>query len=255
MNVKLSRSDLSGSNCFRVNFSGASIDFTNLQNATLVEATIDQAILTNCMIYGLSAWALKGTPKKQSNLKITSDEQVNITIDDLEIAQFTYLLFNNQKIRTIIDSLTSKIVLILGRFTFERKVVLDKIREELSKRNYLPIIVDFEKPKNRDFTETISILAHLSRFIIADISNASAVSYELQNIIPNISVPVQLLRETSQLEYAMLSDLRRYPWVLPLFVYSDMAELIQSFDKVIENAEKKVKQLEQIKGSVFTENE
>ena len=45
-------------------------------------------------------------------------------MDDLEIAQFIYLLLNNQKIRHVIDTITSKIVLILGRFTPERKAVL-----------------------------------------------------------------------------------------------------------------------------------
>ena len=37
----------------------------------------------------------------------------------------------------MIDTITSKVVLILGRFTAERKAVLDALREELSKRHYL----------------------------------------------------------------------------------------------------------------------
>jgi hypothetical protein len=38
-------------------------------------------------------------------------------------------------------------VLILGRFTEERKLVLDALREELRQRCYLPILFDFEKPR------------------------------------------------------------------------------------------------------------
>jgi hypothetical protein len=40
------------------------------------------------------------------------------------------------------------VVLILGRFTDERKAVLDALREELRKRNYLPILFDVEKPRS-----------------------------------------------------------------------------------------------------------
>jgi len=70
----------------------------------------------------------------------------------LEVAQFVYLLVNNQRIRHVIDTITSKIVLILGRFTHERKAVLDALRDELRKRDYLPILFDFDKPASRDLT-------------------------------------------------------------------------------------------------------
>ena len=40
-------------------------------------------------------------------------------------------MLHNQKIRDVIDTITSKAVLILGRFTPERKAVLDALREEL----------------------------------------------------------------------------------------------------------------------------
>jgi hypothetical protein len=91
-----------------------------------------------------------------------------IQVDNLEVAQFIYLLLNNQKIRHVIDTITSQVVLILGRFTSERRVVLDAIREELRKRDYLPVLFDFEKPASRDITETVSTLAHMAKFVIAD---------------------------------------------------------------------------------------
>jgi hypothetical protein len=52
--------------------------------------------------------------------------------------------------RDVIDTITSKAVLILGRFTDERKAVLDALREELRKRDYLPILFDFAVPALRD---------------------------------------------------------------------------------------------------------
>ena len=101
-------------------------------------------------------------------------EQV-ITVDNLDMAQFIYLLLHNEKIREVIDTITSKAVLILGRFTPARKIVLDAMQEELRRRNYLPILFDFEKPASRDLTETISTLAHMARFIIDDLTEAKSI--------------------------------------------------------------------------------
>jgi hypothetical protein len=69
--------------------------------------------------------------------------------------------------------LTSKVVLVLGRFTPDRKVVLDAIRDELRKRDYAPVLFDFEKPSSRDITETVRTLVHMARFVIADITAAA----------------------------------------------------------------------------------
>ncbi len=114
-----------------------------------------------------------------------------ITVDSLKVAQFIYLLLINEEIREVIDTITSKVVLILGRFTPGRKQILDAIKNELRKRNYSPILFDFEKPSSRDITETVSTLAHLSRFVIADITDAKSIPQELSHIVPFLpSVPI-----------------------------------------------------------------
>jgi hypothetical protein len=58
-------------------------------------------------------------------LIITKENEPEITVDNIEVAQFIYLLMHNQKIRDVIDTITSKVVLILGRFTPKRKQVLE----------------------------------------------------------------------------------------------------------------------------------
>jgi hypothetical protein len=97
---------------------------------------------------------------KQQNLIITPEDEPTVTVDNIEVAQFIYLMLNNQKVRDVIDIITSKAVLILGRFTNERRAVLDALREELRKRNYLPILFDFGVPATRDITETVSASPH-----------------------------------------------------------------------------------------------
>jgi len=131
--------------------------------------------------------------------------------------------------------------LILGRFTAERKAVLDAIREELRRRDYLPILFDFEPPANRDIRETVSTLAHMSRFIIADITDARSISQELEAIVPQLpSVPVQPLLLASQNEYGMFEHFRRFPWVLQTYLYESQDALLAVIQsKVIEPAEMK----------------
>src|SRR5262249_17416137 len=158
-----------------------------------------------------------------------------ITVDNIEVAQFVYLLLHNQKIRDVIDTITSKAVLILGRFTEERKAVLDALREELRKRDYLPILFDFDKPSSRSTDETITLLARMARFVIADVSDAKAVLQELRAIVPDLpSVPVQPIILAMQEEPGMFDHYRPYPWVLKIHRYDDQKQLIAELgEKVI----------------------
>ena len=67
-----------------------------------------------------------------------------------------------------------------------RQAVLDAIRDELRKRDYLPVLFDFDKPSNRDITETVSTLAHMAKFVIADITDAKSIPQELMAIVPSL---------------------------------------------------------------------
>src|SRR6516165_2047297 len=182
----------------------------NLRSASLVSTDFTGADLTGCRIYGVSAWSLKLEGAKQQNLIITTRDEPEITVDNIEVAQFIYLMLHNEKVRDVIDTITSKAVLILGRFTAERKAVLDALREELRKRDYLPILFDFDVPATRDITETVSLLARMARFIIADLTDPSSIPKELEAIVPDLAVPVQPLLEGASRSYAMFKDYRKY---------------------------------------------
>jgi hypothetical protein len=173
------------------------------------------------------------------------NNQAEITVDNIEVAQFIYLLLHNEKIRHVIDTITSKAVLILGRFTPERKAVLDALREELRKRNYLPIMFDFEKAVNQTTDETITLLARMARFVIADISDAKSVLHELRAIVPDLpSVPVQPIIVATQEEKGMFDFFRRYPWFLETHRYDSQEQLISDLSqRVIHPAEAKVLEL------------
>jgi hypothetical protein len=100
-----------------------------------------------------------------------------------------YLLLHNEKICDIIDTVGRKGVLLPGRFTEGRIVILDRLRDELRKRGYLPIVFNFDKPETKDFTETVRLLAGLSKFVITDITNPKSSPLELQATVLEIMVP------------------------------------------------------------------
>ena len=172
---------------------------------------------------------------KQQGLVITPANEPTITVDDLEVAQFVYLLLHNEKIRNVIDTITSKVVLILGRFSIpERKQVLDALRDELrkSERGYVPVVFDFEKPTSRNTDETITLLARMARFVIADISDAKSVLQELRAIVPdNPSVPVQTIIDAAQDEPGMFDFFKSHPWFLKVYRYRNPAQLLADLDK------------------------
>lgn len=229
-------------------FTGAKISNSNLMNTHLVETNFEKANIENCHIYGISAWDLNLKESHQSNLIITRKGEPTITIDNIEVAQFIYILLHSTKIRHVIDTITSKVVLILGRFTPSRKLILDSIKNELRKYDYLPVLFDFNKPLNRDFTETVTLLAKMSKFIIVDITDPRSVPHELQAIIPTNKVPIQPLLYNYENEYGMFDDFKSYPWVLETCKYNNLENLLKNFkEKIISPAESKVNELEKIK--------
>jgi len=241
--VNLEAADLERVFLRRADLRGANLREANLQLSVLVASKLDGVHLTGARVYGISAWGLEGVPKAQSDLIITPPEMPAITVDNLKVAQFIYLLLDNEEIRDVIDTITSKVVLILGRFTDERKTVLDAIRKELRRQNLTPILFDFDKPASKDLTGTVETLARLARFIIADLTDPSSIPHELGTVVPLLrTTPVLPLRLQGSSGYSMFDDLRAYPWVLKTHEYQNVESLVASLAEVIEPAETKAQQ-------------
>jgi uncharacterized protein YjbI with pentapeptide repeats len=244
--ANLGGANLGGANLRGADLSEANLGGADLQAAILIDTDFSGADLTGCRIYGVSAWSLKLEGAKQQNLVITRHDEPAITVDNIEVAQFIYRMLHNQKIRDVIDTITSKVVLILGRFTQERKPVLEALREELRQRKYLPILFDFEKPRSRNTDETITLLARMARFVVADISDAKSVLQELRAIVPDLpSVPVQPIILAMQEEPGMFDFYRNFRSFLNVHRYASQEQLIADLgEKVIRPAELKVLDLQ-----------
>jgi hypothetical protein len=241
--------DLHRANLNHADLTGARLRDANLERAILVNTTVSGAIFTGCRVYGTSAWDLVGVIKDQSNLRITDPDEPVITVDNIEVAQFIYLLLNNRAIRKVIDTITSKAVLILGRFSDERKRVLDALRDALRNKGFLPIVFDFERPKDRDFTETIMTLTGMSCFVIADITNPKSAPLELQAAVPDYMIPFVPILQDGEPAFSMFLNLQtKYHWVLDVLGYNSSETLVEVLDEAVINpALKKRCELEQEK--------
>ncbi|MCE7924167.1 MAG: pentapeptide repeat-containing protein [Haliscomenobacteraceae bacterium CHB4] len=246
--ANLSEANLFNANLYKANLSEAKLSKAKLLQASFVKTFLSNANIEGSKVFGISAWGIKKDGLIQRDLVITEEGEAEITVDNLEVAQFIYLMLNNQNIRDVIDTLTSKTVLILGRFSDARKPLLEAIKDELRKRNYLPILFDFEKPASRDLTETISILARMSRFVIADLTDAKSIPQELSHFVPDTSLPVVPIILEEQQEYGMFESFKKYHWVLPIYQYeAPEAMLTGILENIIESAERKVEELRMAK--------
>jgi uncharacterized protein YjbI with pentapeptide repeats len=242
----LTSADLKEASLRKADLSEAILNGCDMERAVLVDTRMVNTQLVNCSVYGIDAWNLDLTGAKQDDLIVTPADEPVVTVDDLEVAQFIYLLLNNKKIRNVIDTVTSKAVLILGRFTPERKVVLDALRHHLRQLGLLPILFDFDKSSNRTIMETVSTLASLARFVIADITDPKSIPQELGTIVKeHPSIPVQPILQDGYEPWSMYESIIMYDWVLDLVKYRDLPDLLLNLStRVIQPAERRAHELE-----------
>src|SRR5215213_602156 len=235
LGAKLNGAYLSAANLSGANFTQADLSNANLRGSILAQTILKGAALTGCTIYGISAWSLELEGAIQKDLNISPENEPVVTVDDLQVAQFVYLLLNNEKIRDVIDTSGEKGVLILGRFTEERKPVLDAIRDRLRELGFVPMMFDFERPSQQDFDETIKTLAGLSRFVIADITNPKSSPLELQAIMPNYMIPFIPIIQEDEEPFAMFQGLQhKYgEWVLDVLEYDSVSNLLEVLDDAV----------------------
>ncbi len=223
----LAGADLREANLFESDLSGANLTSANLIYSNLVHAEIDKAKISKSKVYGVNVWGLVGEFKEQNELVITPETESAITVDNIKVAQFVYLILNNKEIRDVINTLTSKTVLILGRFSPERKAILDALRNKLREFDLLPIIFDFDRPVDKDITETINTLASISYFVIADVTSPRSSPLELQALVPEYQIPFVPIIQEGELPFSMMEDLRtKHHWMLTPISYNSVDELI-----------------------------
>ena len=250
--ANLTKANLQGTNLHKAVLDAATLEGTILSYATLTEGSLEGTILVDCHIHRISVWGTEADRATQRNLIIPRQGEPMIAVDDLEVAQFIYMLLKHAKLRKVINSITNKGVLILGRFGGGGLEVLQSIAEKLREMKYLPIIFDFERPDQTDYTETIKILAGLSRFVIVDLSGPS-VPQELGATVPHFAIPFVPIIEKGRRPYSMFTDLLMYDWILkPMVKFTSKEHLLKIlFSAIISPAEDKLRKRQKLLNQLF----
>ena len=231
MGADLSSADLEGAHLMGANFHEANLAKANLKGAnltavSLVGAKIDGTILSDCSVYGVSACNLEGSPKLQANLVITPQGESPIMVDDLETAQFVHLLIAGKKTSLILETVQSRLILVLGNFTTDRGPVLDSIRACLKQNDFTPVVVHLMPPVNRDIENKIRLLSKYVRFVLADFTESKAVLRLLDHFESELTgVPVQTLFRTSAMEISLPESKAQSPYLHSPVAYRDAEDL------------------------------
>jgi Pentapeptide repeats (8 copies) len=238
--------DLRGASLREASLRGAKLQKAVLRHANLSGADIEGANFDECEIYGTGLWNLKGQPASSQGMRISTSPQQHkagakqpgkvrtpaLEVDHLDAAQFLFVLLDNPRIGHAFDALNSRIVLILGRFGGGHLERLKAMQSRLlASGEFVPIVFDFERPAGRSLTESVAGFAHLSLFVIADLTDPRSIPQELSHIVPFLpSVPVLPLVPRLAEVYSMFEHFQRYPWVLAPVEYGTPERLMELFD-------------------------
>lgn len=178
----------------------------------------------------------KEATQAQVEMRTVHEKTANETIQhakDIDGMNYSEIMSHTSKRR----------VLILGRFKERRIKILKLIKEQLEQHpnQYIPELYTYEKPDKKDLVDSICGFALLSKFIIADISEPSAVQGELQAIdMLNTSVPIVPIINKTGKEYALFPHIAKASNVAkPTIRYSNEADVIEKLkNEVIPAAEK-----------------
>jgi len=241
---------------FPASLSGAKLTDCNLKSAILVEAdltycqlvgvNLSNADLSRAHVYGVASWDVDLAGTRQRDLRITNKDQGRFTVDTLELAQFIHLLIDYPRVRDVLDTISLKTVLILGRFSETRKKYLDLVSDAVRAQRNIPLVVDFEQPASNDLTGTVETLARLARFVVADLSDPRSIPHELATVVPFLrTTPVLPLLDSRSFTYAMFEDLGRYPWVLETHTYESGADLRELLPGALATAQREAARLKE----------
>jgi uncharacterized protein YjbI with pentapeptide repeats len=227
--------------CGASDLTGCRLNGADLSGAHFVRTKLGGADLTGARVYGVNCWDVEITDDTiQRDLIVTPAREPTVSVDDIRMAQFVHLLLTNANLRTVIETVGQKAVLILGRFGGGGVEVLRAVGQRLRESGYLPMIFEFDRPRDKSYTETVRTLAGLARFVVVDLSGPS-VPHEL-SIVPDIKIPFVPILEKGRHPYSMFVDLLEHDWVMkPIVEFESTDDLLRLMpERVIDVAEARV---------------
>jgi len=206
-----------------------------LRHAHFFEVCCDGAVFDRCKILGIGICRVSGKPSLQRDLNCGGDKEP-LLVDDLRLAPFIHELRYEDGFGRFADALTSKVVLILGRFSDARMPLLERIHGRLRALGYIPQLIKFPCDGLLDPGSVVNIAAMCSRFVIADVSDAREVIREVVGILSQLRpVVVKPIMEVGQVEPISFVWEKRSQRIhlLPPYEYPDADTLIANLSSAI----------------------
>jgi len=227
-----------GSSCFdQVDLTDAKLTRADLREASLeivqmIRTDVDGADFHGCSITALTAFDLRGRPFDETQLRVKTVRGAVVVVDFLEAAQFVSML-SSERLGLALDRIAPKVVLILGRFSRDRKPVLDDLRKALTALGWMALVFDFPAPKG--ITQTFKVLASLAGWVIADVTEATEVRREITHIAErHRTVPIFPILQGRRAEWFGLDELRdEGSNIAATFRYRDTSHLLASLDEAL----------------------
>jgi hypothetical protein len=253
--ANLRGADLTATDVILTQLDGAKLPQANLTGARLIMTSLAGADLTGATVFGIAAWGILTDEKtQQTNLLITHEEEPSVFVDNIEVAQFVYLLLQNKKLRDVIHTVTRKGVLLLGRFGDGGLELLQAIAAWLrapENGGYLPLLFDFPRPESKTYTETVRTLSGLARFVIVDLSGPS-VPQEITATVDLYGIPFVPILEESRHDWSMFRDFLVKDQVLEPVRFVNQTQLLEILaERVIAPAEKLIEKRQERLNRVF----
>jgi uncharacterized protein YjbI with pentapeptide repeats len=211
------------------NLGGARLSQCELSRALVMNCNLAQAILTESRVDDAVFAGSKHEGIVTANLALTPSDEAAILVDDLEMVNLMEALLREPRWRELITRSSLRIALVIGRFPQWRRPHLDALREELRRSEYAPLAIDLEKPVGPKLRSVIANLAHLAKFVIADLAGSRAFAKELQPFSFSLrELPLQIVMPDGE-EPPELPGL----WAIEPHRYRDTEHLVEIFEKEI----------------------
>lgn len=236
------RADLRAAILNAADLTSTDMTAANLTGAQMVGCILEGAVLDGATIYGTNVWDATGDPDSQRGLVLARPGGDSLEVDDLRVAHLLNLLLDNPRIADVLETTTRRMVLLLGRFDDDGNEVLEAVKHRLRDLGYVAVVLNVDGPRTRDPRQTVEILARMSRFVIADLTNASSVLFEIGLLMAPMPVPIAPIIRRGDEPFSMITTL--HDRATPLHTYDSTNDLVDALQtEVVEPAEAHARRL------------
>jgi uncharacterized protein YjbI with pentapeptide repeats len=165
--------NLTDADLYHADLRGACLHGVDLTQARLDLATFADGEIEGCHIYGVSAWDVKLDGTHQADLVITQPGEPVVAIDDLDAAQFVNLLLHSPSLRSRIETISTRMALVLIARSPRGLERIARLRGALAIAGWMAIQYDVGAPAPDQARAMIDVLSRICGVVVADLHDVA----------------------------------------------------------------------------------